>query len=387
MASYPNPSPTASAIRGSVFSSLAHRLESHPGEVYPLHVGDTWLEPVNGARLEDLRVAAHPGLHRYAPPGGLPSLVDALVERLRRRHPGLFVERRNVMVTAGATAGLFAVMGATLDPGDEVLVLAPYWPLIEGIVRVARGAPVIVPVDGLSSATDLVDALSEVCGDRAAAVYVNSPNNPTGRVLPAPWIEALVEWARSRDLWIVTDEIYEDYVYEGEARSSLPLAPERTFAAFSFSKAYGMAGNRCGYIVGPPAIMAELQKVATHTFYSTPTASQLAALRVLGAEGDAWLRTARERYVELGRKTAGLLELPVPEGGTFLFFDVAPVLDQRGLLGLLEDCAEEGVFLAPGPSFGPYPTHVRLCFTAAPPEVTMRGVESLRRILADRRRA
>src|SRR5947209_18534302 len=142
-----------------------------------------------------------------------------------------------------------------------------------------------------------------------------------------------------------------------------------------------MAGNRCGYVIGPAAAVAELRKIGLHSFYSTPTASQLAGLRALGPAGDAWVARARELYRQAGERTAARLSLPAPLGSSFLFFDVAPHLDSTGLAGFLERCVDRGLFLAPGPSFGPYPTHVRLCFPAPPPAVVERGVEALAPLL------
>jgi N-succinyldiaminopimelate aminotransferase len=331
--------------------------------------------------MEDLRVAEHPGMHRYAPVQGLPGLLDALVERTRAT-TGVAVERENVLVTAGATGGLGAVAGALLAPGDEVLILAPYWPLISGIVRSFHGIPVPVPFFGrVDSPETAVAAVRERLTSRTAALYFNTPNNPSGRVIPRPWLEALVEWARREDLWLIADEVYEEYQYTGEHTYGLPLAPERTFAAHSFSKAYGMAGNRCGHIVGPRAVMGDLRKVSTHSFYSTPTASQLAAEAVLAGPGKEWIAHARECYRAAGDQAARRLGVPPPSGSTFLFLDIADHLDERGLEGLLEACVARGLFVSPGPSFGPYPTHIRLCFTAAPPEVVARGVEALAAVL------
>ena len=107
----PHLSPAAISIKGSVYSSVLHRLAAYGGEVYPLHVGDTFLEPAEGCRMEDFTVAAHPGMHRYAPPQGLPALVDAVVERLRAR-TGVPLERANVFVAGGGTSGLASVVGA-----------------------------------------------------------------------------------------------------------------------------------------------------------------------------------------------------------------------------------------------------------------------------------
>lgn len=377
----PRLTPGLAEIRGSAFSSLALRLASHRGEVYPLHVGDTWTDPPPGCRMEDLRCAEHPGLHRYAPPAGMPGLIDAVVERARDR-TGLREERDNVLVAAGATGALGAMAGAVLSPGDEVLVLAPYWPLIEGIVRSFRGVPIAVPFFGAAtSPTSAVEIVRSFCSPRTVALYLNTPNNPTGRVLPATWLEELVSWARREDLWIVSDEVYDDYVYEGSHAYCRPLAPERTFSAYSFSKAFGMAGNRCGYLLGPADAVTEARKIATHTFYSTPTASQVAARNALEGPGDAWLREMRERYREVGRRAAARLGVPPPEGSTFLFLDVAERLDGRGLEGFLGDCVDRALFVAPGTSFGPYPTHVRVCFTSAPPDVVGRGVEVLAGLL------
>jgi N-succinyldiaminopimelate aminotransferase len=381
MPRHPHFSPSVDDISGAVYSALAHRLASFPGEVYPLHVGDTWMEPAQGCRMEDLTVAEYPGMHRYAAPQGMPALIDAIVEEARARS-GAATERENVLVATGATGGLGAVAGAIVSPGDEVLLLAPHWPLITGIILSFHGVAVDVPFFGaVDSPETAVEAVREKLTDRTVALYLNTPSNPTGRIIPRPWIEALVAWAQSEDLWIISDEVYEDYVYEGEHTYCRPLAPERTFAAHSFSKAYGMAGNRCGHIIGPATAMKELRKIGMHSFYSTPTASQLAALRVLRGPGRDWVAQARESYRQAGENAAARLGLEPPQGSSFLFLDVADRLDERGLGGFLEDCVERGLFVAPGPSFGPYPNHVRLCFTAAPPDVVARGVEALAAVL------
>jgi N-succinyldiaminopimelate aminotransferase len=384
MPRFPELVPSVARIRGSAFSHLAHRLQAFEGEVYRFHVGDTWMEPADGCRMQDLTVEAFPGMHRYAPPQGLPGLLDAVAARAVER-TGVPTGRGNVLIATGATGALGAAIGATVSPGDEVLILAPYWPLIDGIVRTFHGEPVEVPFLGaVDSKETAVDAVRQRKTERTTALYLSTPNNPTGKVIPREWIEALVEWARSESLWILSDEVYEDYVYDGAHTYCRALAPDRVFSAHSFSKAFGMAGNRCGYALGPESVMAELVKVSTHAWYSTPTASQLAAQRVLEGPGDAWVAEARGKYEALGRRAAERLGVPPPQGSTFLFLDVAERLDDRGLAGFLEDCVDRGLFLAPGPSFGAYPTHVRMCFTAAAPPVVERGVEVLADLLGAR---
>jgi N-succinyldiaminopimelate aminotransferase len=343
-------------------------MQEVPGGVCPLHVGDTWLAPFEGGRMEDLREADHPGLHRYSETRGVPALVDAIVEKFRARNaPGC--ERDNVLVTAGATGALGAALGALTSPGDEVLVLAPFWPLIRGITQAFRAEPVEVPFyDRVASASDAVAAVRERLTPRSVALYVSTPSNPTGRVLSADVLEALAGFAAREGLWLLADEVYEDYVYLGSHVSIARYAPERTLSVFSFSKAFGMAGNRVGYLVGPAGAISQALKISTHTFYAAPTGGQLAGLRAL-RDGEAWIAGARERYRAVAEETAALLGIPAPAGATYHFLDVGKHLDERGVWGFLEDCVDRGVALAPGPSCGAgYDRFVRMCYTAAPPD-------------------
>jgi N-succinyldiaminopimelate aminotransferase len=381
MPRHPGLSPTVTAIAGSVYSKLAEKLQTHSGPVYPLHVGDTWMEPAEGCRMEDLHVAEHPGMHRYTAPQGMPSLLAAVAQRVEERS-GVPTTPDNVLIAAGATGALGAAVGAMVSPGDEVLLLAPYWPLIAGIVRSFHATPVAVPYMGLvRSASEAVDLVESFRNDRTVALYLNTPNNPSGLAIPRAELVALADWAAEHDLWLIADEVYEDYQYTGEHCYTRPLQPARTFASHSFSKAYGMAGNRCGYVIGPAAAMGELRKVSTHTFYSTPTAAQIAALRALGEPGTRWIAAARAQYKETGAWAAARLGVPAPQGSTFLFLDLSAHLDRDGLDGFLARCADRGLILAPGPSFGPFPNHARLCYTAAPPERVREGVEILAELL------
>ena len=375
----PRPTTFVAAIPGAVYDPGGDRRAA--AAACPLNVGDTWMEPFAGGRMEDLRQIDHPGLNRYSPTRGLPALVDAIVEKVRM-HNRLPCERSSVLVTAGATGGLCAAVGMLAGPGEEVLILAPFWPLIRGIVQAFRATPVEVPFfDRVDSAAAAVAAVRDRLTARTVALYVSTPSNPTGRVIPHAWLEALADFARRENLWLLSDEVYEDYVYEGESLSVGQLAPERSLSVFSFSKAFGMAGNRTGYLVGPPDAIAQAEKVSTHTFYSAPTAGQVAGLRAL-SEGRPWVERARSLYAAVGRETAALLGLPPPQGSTFHFLDVRSQLDDRGIGGFLGDCLDVGVALAPGASCGAeYAGWVRLCYTAAPPEEVRAAVQKLAKYL------
>ena len=366
---------------GAVYSPFADQIADSDGPIYPLHVGDTWRDPFVGARSEDIASADHPRLHAYGNTRGLPELVERIREKLRERND-LEHPPEEILVTAGATGGLATLAGATLSPGDEMLILAPFWPLIRGIAQSFRATPVEVPFyDRVSTMQEAVAAVESKITSRSRVLYVSTPSNPTGRVIPGEWLEALADLARRHDLWIFADEVYEDYVYEGEHVSMARFAPERTVSVYSVSKSYAMAGQRVGYLAGPESIISEARKIGTHIYYHAPVIGQRTALAAIEG-GAAWIESAREEYRKTGAQVAGLLGLPAPDGGTFLFLDVKDRLDDRGLHGLLEDCFAQGVLVAPGQSCGEaYGDWIRLSYTAAPPDDVLEAARRLAKVL------
>ena len=367
-----------SGAKSSVYSTLAKRLQDYAGETYPLHIGDTFMEPAAGCRMEDFDVDTNPGMHRYSSVQGHRPLLERLVEHVNGR-VDTQIGIENILVTAGATGGLGAIIGALVSPGDEVLILAPHWPLIAGIVRCFHGVPVRVPFfgEGGLDPQKAIRRLETYRTDQTIAVYINTPNNPTGELLTADMVAAIAAWARDQNLWILSDEVYEEYVYSAASHVyAVDFAPERTIACHSFSKSYGQAGNRAGYLVGPKDASVAAKKVSTNTYYSAPTASQLAALAALDL-AEPWVAHAREQYRDVGNSVAELLGVPAPQGSTFLFVDVREHLDESGLDGFLSRCVESGLLIAPGPAFGPYPTYVRICFTSVEPARVLRGARVL----------
>ena len=380
----PDVTATVAAMPGSIYSPRAARDTATKVRVCPLNVGDTWFQPFEGGRMEDLRASDYPELNRYTETRGIAPLIDAIVEKVRERN-GLHCDRASVMVTGGATSGLSCAVGMLAAAEEEVLILAPFWPLIRGIAQTFRVKPVEVPFfDRVDSAEAAVAVVREHLSPKSVALYVSTPSNPTGCIIPEEWLQALAELARRENLWLLSDEVYEDYVYAGRHVSLGRFAPERTISAYSFSKAYGMAGNRTGYLVGPPEAIAQAEKIATHSFYSAPTAGQVAGLRALQA-GRPWIDRARESYRTVGAAAAAELGIPAPQGSTFLFVDAAAALDERGIEGLLADCLEDGVAVAPGASCGrDYATWLRLCYTSAPPAEVGVAISKLAKRLAVR---
>jgi N-succinyldiaminopimelate aminotransferase len=372
MPRHPHTAATTTGLSDRVFSRLAARAREVEGPLYPLHVGDTWLEPLLSARAESQLTADTPRLHNYAAVQGEPALLDAITLHLTRRGECL-VPRESVQVVSGATSGLSVVTEALLDPGDEVLLPAPFWPLIRGIVH-KRGARAIeIPFfDRIDDpGFDAEAALEAAVTPRTAAVYVNTPHNPTGRVLPDPIVAAIAKVAERHGLWILADEVYEELYFGAAPRPVWARADYQTrcVAVHSMSKGYGLAGARVGWAHGPEAAMKAIRGVQTFATYCAPRPLQLGAARAL-REGAGWLRDARRIYEEAATMTAHALGIRKPEGGTFVFFDVgAQLREGEDTIGLLERCLAEGVLLTPGAASGrDYGAWVRLCFTSVPPD-------------------
>jgi N-succinyldiaminopimelate aminotransferase len=387
MPRFPASSPSASTLSDSVFSQLVAKARTRPAPVHPLHVGDTYREPLLAARAEAQRTADHPRLHNYSPVQGEPALLDAIEERLARHAR---VDREDIQVTSGATSGVSVWAAGLLDPGDEVVIPAPFWPLVRGIVA-GRGARAVeLPFwDRVDDPRfDVEAALEAVVTERTVALYVNTPNNPTGRVMPERALAAFARVAARHDLWVLDDETYDDLDYRGVATSppwARPDLLDRTVAAHTLSKTFGLAGARVGFLHGPRAAMRTLRGVQAFQTYCAPRPLQLGAARAL-REGDAWLAEARAAYAEAGRRAAAVLGIAPPEGGTFLFFDASPHLrDGEDVMGFLERCLDAGVLLTPGSASGTaYAGWVRLCYTSVPPAELDDALGRLARVLRDR---
>lgn len=373
MPRFPHPSPTSEGLSDKVFGALVAKARAQGGKVHALHVGDTWLDPYEGARAEAQLTAEHPRLHNYSPVQGEPALLDAISRFLRTR-ADIEVPREDVQVMPGGTAGLSVVIAALVMPGDEVLLPAPFWPLIRGIITSRGGRAVEVPLfDRLDDPSfDIAAHLERHVTGRTTAVYVNSPNNPTGRVLTERALEAITRVATRHHLWVVSDEAYELLDFRREP-ASIPIwaraeLAERTVATHTLSKSHGLAGSRVGFTHGPPAIMAAIRGVQTFMTYCAPRPMQLGAARALD-EGGAWLSRARTLYATAGKRAAETLGVEPPEAGTFLFFDASRWLAPgEELVAFLERCVEAGVLLTPGAACGrDYARWARLCFTTVPP--------------------
>jgi len=387
MPRFPAVSPTTDTLSARVFSGLVAKAKARTGKVHWLTVGDTYLDPPEVARAEAQLCAEHPRLHNYAVPAGEPLLLDAITTHLKKRI-GREIPRDCLQVQSGATAGLSVVVKSLLDVGDEVLLPSPYWPLIRGIIA-SRGAkavevPIFHRVD--DEAFDVEAALEAAVTERTAAVYVNTPHNPTSRALSSAHVDAIARVAKRHDLWVICDEAYEElWMQDG------PFAPvwdredlrERAVATHTLSKGFGLAGARVGFTHGPASAMSAVRGAQTFMTYCASRPMQLGAARAL-LEGGAWLERARGLYREAGHRAAEVLGVAPPRGGTFLFFDASPFMlaGEETAMHFLERCLDAGVLMTPGRACGAdFDRWVRVCFTSIPPDELDDALARLSRVL------
>ena len=360
----------------------------------PLQIGDTWLAPPAAASKVLAELDGNDAsIYRYGPTAGLPALREAIASTVGRH--GLDIDPVDeVLIGNGGTHALFCVARAVLDAGDEVLMATPYWPLAPGIFTACGAVPVEVPLTQRLYDDASLDAgalFAASISPRTKAIYLISPNNPDGKVLPRHQLERIAAVAREHDLWVFSDEVYAETVFEGEHVSiaSLPDMRDRTIVLHSMSKSHALAGCRVGFAIAPGAVVASGRRVSTHSAFNVSIVMQRAALAAL--VDDAFPKAAKETYRDArDRAVRALGGAPVKvhsaDGATYLFVDFAPAFDAMGperagsrpLFALLERAVDRGVLLAPGDAFGAgYDTCARLCTTAVPIERVLVGIERL----------
>lgn len=324
--------------------------------------------------------AIRQGRTRYTATAGVPELRRAVAESLRRDY-GLDYRANEVCVTAGTKPAIWLALAALLEPGEVVLVPAPYWVSYPAIVSLAGGVPRVLDTHEEAGFLPEPDELERALAERdVRGILLNSPCNPTGAVWPEARLAHLVETCARHDRWIVSDEIYADICYlDRPARSpaAMPGGREHTIVLNGLSKSCSMTGWRLGYMAGPEPVVAAATRAQSQLIGNACTISQYAALRALAAEGHADVKDARAAMVEQFARRRGFLvralgELPrltvrAPQGAFYVFPGVRAICAHLGCddVSLAQRLLEEiGVATVPGSAFGKS-GYLRLSFAAS----------------------
>ena len=339
-----------------------------------------------------------PRNHRYSPAGGLPELREAIAAKTKR-DSAFDVSAAQVLVTNGGKHAVYNAFAALLDPGDEVLVPAPFWTTYPEPIALAGGVPVIIPTDVGSGFKVSLDQLEAACTERTKVLLFVSPSNPSGAVYHPEQVEAIGRWAVERGLWVVTDEIYEHLTYDGHRHVSMPaVVPEladRCLVLNGVAKTYAMTGWRVGWMVGPKDVVAATTNLQSHQTSNVANVSQRAALAALegGLEDVARMRLAYDRRRQVMHEMLSTIDgvtCLLPEGAFYAFPSFEGVLGGtlRGrtvgsTLELAEVLLEEAkVAIVPGEAFGT-PGCARLSFALGDADLA-EGVTRIADLLADR---
>ena len=312
------------------------------------------------------KAALDAGKTRYTNVNGVPELREAVAAKLLREN-GLSYSPDAVTVTSGGKQALFNALFALLDPGDEVLIPAPYWVSYPEMVRFAGGVPVPVPTSADSGYALDLEALRSALTPRSRIIILNSPGNPTGAVFPEVVLRAVADLARERDLLIISDEIYEHIVYDAQHASVARFAPERTLVINGASKAYAMTGWRIGYAAGPLPLIKAMNAIQGQSTSNANSIAQWAAVAAI-TDSTAFIASSRAEFRRRrDRIVAGLnalgLDTPLPEGAFYVMADSRSIHeDELEAARLILD--EARVAVVPGTDFAA-PGRVRLSYATS----------------------
>ncbi|MFL6116928.1 MAG: pyridoxal phosphate-dependent aminotransferase [Catenulispora sp.] len=346
-----------------------------------------------------IAAAADPKFHKYTPAGGLPELKEAIAHKTLR-DSGVSVSANQVLVTNGGKQAIYNAFATLLDPGDEVIVPAPYWTTYPEAIRLAGGVPVDVVSDETTGYLASVEQLEAARTERTKVLLFVSPSNPTGAVYSPEQVEAIGRWALENGLWVLTDEIYEHLVY-GDARftsilRAVPELADRTVIVNGVAKTYAMTGWRVGWLIGPVDVVRAATNLQSHATSNVSNVAQVAALAAVSGdlEAVAEMKLAfdrrRQTIVRMLNEIPGVV-CPEPQGAFYVYPSVKGLLGKeiRGqrpessveLAALILDEAE--VAVVPGEAFGT-PGYLRLSYALSDADL-VEGVSRMQKLLGEAR--
>jgi aspartate/methionine/tyrosine aminotransferase len=338
-----------------------------------------------------------PANHRYTPTPGLPELRDAIVKKTKR-DSNYEITADQVLVTNGGKQSVYQSFASILDPGDEVLLPAPYWTTYPECIKLAGGVSVEVFADETQNYLVSVEQLEKALTPKTKVLLFCSPSNPTGSVYSADQVKAIGQWAYDTGLWVITDEIYEHLLYDGAKSPSIcvavPELADRTIIINGVAKTYAMTGWRVGWMIGPKDVIKAATNLQSHLSSNVSNVSQRAAIAALSGDlsavhkmGEAFDRR-RKLIVKLLNEIPGV-SCPTPTGAFYVYPSVKGVLGKeiRGkrpmtsaeLATLILEEVE--VAAVPGEAFGPS-GYLRFSYALGDEDI-VEGIGRVKKLLSE----
>ena len=335
--------------------------------------------------------------HRYTPTPGLPELRQAIVDKTKR-DSNYDITVDQVLVTNGGKQAVYQAFATILDPGDEVILPAPFWTTYPEAIKLAGGKSVEVFADETQNYLVTVDQLENARTGKTKALLFCSPSNPTGSVYTAEQVKAIGEWALKNNIWIIADEIYEHLLYDGATAPSMPVVvPEladTTIILNGVAKTYAMTGWRVGWMIGPKDVIKAATNLQSHLTSNVANVSQRAAIAALTGNLDAVhemgvaFNRRRKLIVGLLNEIPGI-ECPTPQGAFYVYPSVKGVLG-KSIRGKVANTSAElatiildevEVAAVPGEAFGPS-GYLRFSYATSDEDI-VEGIGRIKKLLTE----
>jgi aspartate/methionine/tyrosine aminotransferase len=322
-------------------------------------------EPLKEEGIEWIRR----GFNKYTPTQGIPELTDKIASHLKKK--GVYFEE--VMVTAGVTGGLLLASLALVNPGDEVIIPDPYFVMFEYQVLLMGGIPIFV--DTYPDFRLREEEFAKKISKKTKFIIINSPNNPTGAIYPIDDLMMVVRIARERDLLVLSDDIYDNFVFDAPSCPCIGQFYEKTLTLGGFSKSWAMTGWRLGYAAGPREIIQQMITLQQYTFSSVNSFAQKAAVKALDYNVEDYIQGYKRKREIIYEGLKEKFRVQKPQGAFYIFPEVP---GGNGEV-FVEKAIQNNLFIVPGSAFSKRNTNVRISF-AASDETLLKGIEVLNRI-------
>jgi len=363
--------------------TLAKRLSTEGRSIWSLAVGEPNFDTQIHIKEAAIR-SVNKGLTRYTAPSGMQTFKEAVCEKLLKENKLAYAPEQ-IIATSGAKHAVFNAISAVVGKGDEVLIPTPCWGTYMEVVRYCGGIPVILECSVKDKFRLTAKQIAKAVTEKTKAFILNSPCNPTGVVYNREELESFAKIVVENDLYCISDEIYEHFIYSKEQNVSIASFPkmlERTLVVNGFSKAYCMTGWRIGYLAAPEDVAKEVIKIQGQTTHHPSNISQYGAIAALGGIFDTVMR---QEFAERMYRMCEVLEtiehihFPKPEGAFYMFVDVSAYYGKKTaggvqILNSIDFCRalldEQGVVIVPGVAFG-QDSCVRFSFTASLPTISV----------------
>lgn len=332
-----------------------------------LSIGQPDFDVPDEIKQEAIR-AIKAGFNKYTQTQGVLELREKVAQKLKEKN-NINVSREDVLITSGVSGGLFLAFYALLDPQDEAIIFDPYFTMYKHLINFIDGVPKYINTYPDFSLN--INKVKEAITEKTKVIVINSPGNPTGKTYSKQEIESIAKIAKENDLVVISDEVYEEFMYDGEG-FSIGSIYDKSITLNGFSKTYAMTGWRLGYATGPTEIIQQMGKLQQYSFVCAPSFAQLAAIKAFECDMSKYIEEYRKKRDLIYDGLKDYFKVEKPGGGFYIF----PQVDGITATSFVEKAIAKNLLIIPGNVFSEQDTNFRLSF-ATSNQLLEQGIEIL----------